>query len=135
MRSETRPTPNLYDDVPSSQGNTVIEAARKAIEVMRSLGSHSGLINGVKRRVLEEGGLPTEAPPPTVQAPTPQLTKLVYGDGNIVREGDIVQDERQMLAEVTVVAGNGVVLKVPAVGAKVVQLSDLLKYKRMGGKK
>ena len=76
---------------------------------------------------------PASAVPPPV-APAAHGT-FVYGDGNVVQEGDIVQDGNQTLAEVRTVAGNGIVLDIPAQGVQVVAPADLLGYKKLGSKR
>ena len=128
MSDRTRPVPSLFDDAPESQANKLVETTRKALATMLKRG-------GGENRAAPSPAVPqhqqiTEAVSPSTSG------KLIYGDGNTVQEGDLVQDQKtQMLAEVTTVAGNGVVLNIPAVGAKILQPSELLGYKRMGQKK
>jgi hypothetical protein len=147
----TRQQPSLHEDVPDSQANKTIEMTRAAVKKMIQLGeSHEALIQSAvgTRGVMEGGGgpmpqIPARRPPAVPQAaPIPSQvpvasapSALIYGDGKVVQEGDIVQEQKtQMLAEVKTVAGNGVVLEVPAVGVQVVQPNDLLGYKKMGQK-
>jgi hypothetical protein len=151
-RGTTRREPSLHEDVPDSQANKTIEMTRAAVKKMAQIGeNHEDLIRSAAGSlgIMEGGGghmpqIPARRPPAAPQAApvpaqvpaVPVPSALVYGDGNTVQEGDIVQDQKtQMLAEVKTVAGNGVVLDIPAVGVQVVQPNDLLGYKRMGQKR
>ncbi len=147
----TRKVASLHEDTPESQANKVCEDVRNAMKVAATIsaGANEDLIRsaaggaGIMEhappvRTQRPSAPPQHAPAPAPVAPVPRPAApqaLIYGDGNVVEAGDIVLNEKtQMLAEVRTVAGNGVVLEVPAVGVQVIQPSALLGYKRMGNK-
>jgi hypothetical protein len=89
---------------------------------------------GRKRQEQAESRSPYPAQRAPVQSAPTSSSCLVYGDGEIVEAGDLIM-KGDVLAEVKIIAGNGVVLDIPAQGKEVVQPSTLLEYKKVGSRK
>jgi len=74
--------------------------------------------------------------PPKNQDPTRTFkpTSPVYEDGTLAEAGDIVS-KGETLAEVTMVAGNGVVMNIPVKGDMLIGSKPLKRYKKVGKKR
>ena len=79
---------------------------------------------------LSIGSHVTYSPRQVVETISPSRGGFIYGDGNIATPGDLVESGNTV-AEVKLVAGNGVVLNSQDKGNFVVSGSDLLKFRKL----